>query len=122
MPGCRRDGVVSKNPPETERPLWDGLDGLDKLLEHRARLGICVLLSRNDTLSFQRLKALLQETDGSLGAHLKKLEDAGYTSVNKEFRDRKPVTWYALTERGAAILKNHLAALQDLIQRGEPQG
>jgi DNA-binding MarR family transcriptional regulator len=109
---------VSKKPPEQEQPLWKGLPGLDKLLEHRVRLGICVLLSRNDTLSFPRLKALLQETDGSLGAHLKKLEDEGYTSVNKEFRDRKPTTWYALTEKGSAALKNHLVSMQELIQRG----
>ena len=113
---------MPKKPPESEQPLWEGLPGLDKLLEHRARLGICVLLSRNDTLSFQRLKALLQETDGSLGAHLKKLEDAGYTSVKKEFRDRKPISWYALTEKGAAALRDHVASMQELILRGGTTG
>ena len=68
---------MSKQPTDSDQPIWNGLDGLDKLLEHRARLGICVLLSRNDMLSFRRLKALLEETEGSLGAHLKKLDDAG---------------------------------------------
>ena len=47
---------------------------MDRLLEHRARLAICLLLSRNDAMRFSRLKELLEETDGSLGAHLLKLE------------------------------------------------
>ena len=92
------------------------LEGLDKLLEHRARLGICVLLAREDVLSFSRLKALLSETDGSLGAHLKRLEDAGRIAVKKEFRDRKPVSWYGLTASGRRALEGHLAALDRLIQ------
>jgi DNA-binding PadR family transcriptional regulator len=107
---------VSKQPPDSDKPIWEGLDGLDKLLEHRVRLGICVLLSRNDMLSFPRLKALLEETDGSLGAHLKKLEEAEYLVVNKEFRDRKPVTWYTLTPPGADALKAHMDSLQRLFQ------
>lgn len=97
--------------------IRDELGGLQKLLEHRVRLGICVLLTRNDSLAFARLKALLEETDGSLGAHLRKLEDAGYISVTKEFRDRKPVSWFELTERGRSALTAHLSALQELIRR-----
>ena len=57
------------------RPL---LAALDTLLDHRVRLAICVLLSRYDRLSFSRLKELTAETDGSLGAHLRRLEDEGY--------------------------------------------
>ena len=37
------------------------------------------------------------EKDGSLGTHLRKLEDAGYLAVDKTYRDRRPVTWYRLT-------------------------
>ena len=99
-------------------PTWEGLNGLDKLLEHRTRLGICVLLSRNDTLSFSRLKVLLEETDGSLGAHLRKLEDDGYLAVEREFRDRKPVSWYALTRIGREALKAHLGVLARVIKGG----
>ena len=95
---------------------WPALGALDKLLEHRARLGICVLLARHDMLSFSRLKTLLSETDGSLGAHLKRLEDAGHITVNKEFRDRKPVSWYRLTAGGRKAVEAHLAALQQVIK------
>ena len=92
-------------------------DSFDRLLEHRLRLTICVLLSRYDRLSFSRLKELTDETDGNLGANLRKLEDAGYIAVTKEFVDRKPVSWHELTDEGRRVLEAHLAALGALIRQ-----
>lgn len=97
--------------------IKDALNNLNKLLGHRARLGICVLLARHTALSFSRLKELLEETDGSLGAQLRKLEDEGFISVKKEFRNRRPVSWYCLTEEGQSGLEKHLDALKQLITR-----
>ena len=94
-----------------------GLRGLDPLLEHRARLAACVLLAEHGEISFARFKQWLEMTDGNLGAQLRKLEDAGYLALRRDFQDRKPVTWYALTEAGSAALKSHLAALRELIGR-----
>ena len=96
---------------------WDGLEGFDRLLEHRVRLGILVLASNADALSFSRLKQLLNETDGSLGTHLRKLEDSGYLAVRKEFRNRRPVTWYSLTSAGNKALKVHTQSLSRLISK-----
>src|SRR5258708_6449723 len=93
-----------------------GLDQLDPLLQHRSRLGALVLLSGTDALNFSRLKTLLDETDGNLGAQLRKLEEAGYIAATKEFADRKPVSWYSITPKGRAALKHHLAALEPLIK------
>jgi DNA-binding transcriptional ArsR family regulator len=91
------------------------LPELDKLLEHKVRLAIAVLLARRDALSFSRLKELLDETDGSLGAHLKRLEEAGYLAVEKEFVERKPVTWYRLAPAGRKALERHVAGLERLL-------
>jgi DNA-binding MarR family transcriptional regulator len=104
-----------KQRPEagTEPPFVE----LDDLLQHRARLGAAVLLARHERLSFSRLKELLKETDGNLGAQLRKLEDAGYVNALKEFQDRRPVTWYALTPRGKRALSQHLASLERLIRQ-----
>ena len=93
-------------------PGREVFDGLDKLLEHRVRLAIAVLLSRADALSFARLRELLGETDGNLGANLRRLEDADYLTVTKEFIDRKPISWYALTAAGRAALASHVRALE----------
>ena len=101
--------------PKADTAL-NGLSGLDKLLEHRSRLGACVLLAGAEAISFSSLRELLGETDGNLGAHLRKLEEAGYVNVRKEFQDRKPVTWYTLAAKGQRALKAHLGAMQSVIR------
>lgn len=98
-------------------PGLDELASLGGLLEHRVRLAVCVLLSRHDAMSFSRLKQVLTETDGSLGTHLRKLEDAGYVSIEKTYRGRRPVTWYQLSAEGRTRLKEHVANLMRLIDR-----
>jgi len=108
----RRDGSFAANE----------LAELDDLLQHRVRITVAVLLSRHDRLSFSRLKELLNETDGSLGAHLRRLEDAGYLTVRKEFQDRRPVTWYGLTPKGKRALASHLQGLGRLIKHAGGTG
>ncbi len=102
-------------PADVDGSIIGALGGLNSLLSHRVRLGICVLLSRHTALSFSRLKELLEETDGSLGAQLRKLEEEGFLEVRKEFRDRRPVTWYTLTAGGREGLRSHFEALGDLM-------
>ena len=99
---------------EQER-TQSSLAALDDLLQHRSRLGACVLLSTSDALTFSRLRQLLGETDGNLGAQLRKLEDAGYVSVSKRFESRKPQSWYSLTASGRKALKGHLGAMEVLL-------
>jgi DNA-binding MarR family transcriptional regulator len=97
---------------ENSEQLPAGFNELDPLLQHRSRLGAMVLLSNTDAISFSRLKELLNETDGNLGAQLRKLEDAGYLTVKKEFAGRKPISWYSLPAAGRKALQRHLEALQ----------
>jgi DNA-binding MarR family transcriptional regulator len=106
---------VARNPTQAGGAPANGLQRLDPLLQHRGRLGAMVLLSAAD-LSFTRLRELLDETDGNLGAQLRKLEDAGYLSVKKEFVERKPLSWYSLTREGQQALKAHLKAMEDVIR------
>ena len=108
-----------RGPEDAPEEVLERLDAIDRLLEHRVRLAIAVLLSRYDRLSFSRLKELTAETDGSLGAHLRRLEDEGYVAVKKEFVDRKPVSWYRLAAAGRKALGAHLDALAGLIERAE---
>lgn len=105
------------NDRETE--LQAGFAALDPLLEHRARLAVCVLLSRHGEISFVSFKDLLRMTDGNLGAQLRKLEEAGYVSLRRAFEARKPITWYALTRPGRTALKAHLGALESLVSAAE---
>lgn len=90
-------------------------DGLDPALEHRARLAIAVLLARHGEISFASFKQQLDLTDGNLGAQLRRLEDDGYLALRRDFVERKPVTWYALTRNGRKALDKHLHALREVI-------
>lgn len=95
------------------------LASLDPLLEHRIRLGTCVLLAKHGELTFSRLKSQLHATDGNLGAQLRKLEDQGYLQSRKDFVERKPTTWYCLSSDGRAALESHMAALRSLIDAAD---
>jgi DNA-binding MarR family transcriptional regulator len=97
----------------------EALDGFDTVLEHRVRLAIAVLLARHGEISFARFKQQLELTDGNLGAQLRRLEDDGYVRLRRDFVDRKPVTWYALTQAGRDALERHLGALNALIAAAE---
>ena len=104
-------------PSDPDISSLEELEELAGLLEHRVRLAICVLLSKHDMMSFSRLKQVLDEKDGSIGTHLRKLEDAGYLAIEKTFRERRPVTWYQLTEEGRRRLRLHVSNLMKLIDR-----
>ena len=106
--------TVSRQSVKPDVPEQAAVAGLDPLLGHKSRLGAMVLISGAE-LTFSRLKVLLDETDGNLGAQLRKLEEAGYVSVRKEFVDRKPVSWYGLSATGKKALRAHLKAMEELI-------
>lgn len=91
------------------------ISNLQKVFESRIRLGIMSALMVNDTLDFNSLKELLDLTDGNLASHLKGLEQQEIISVSKQFIGRKPSTTYQATENGRALFRQHLAALEELI-------
>ena len=67
------------------------------------------------TADFNALKTHLATTDGNLSVHLRKLEEAGYVSIDKSFRGRKPVTAVSLTPNGREAFTQYLGALSGLI-------
>ncbi len=71
----------------------------------------------NQRYDFNSLKELLGVTDGNLASHLKGLEKEEYIMVNKSFLGRKPNTNYEATEKGKTAFKNHLDALEQLINQ-----
>ena len=74
------------------------------------------LLVNVDEAEFNFLKEKINATDGNLSVHLKKLEEAGYISVKKEFIDRKPRTLYALSKTGRTAFDQYLTRLENLIK------
>lgn len=96
------------------------INNLQKIFDHRVRLGIMSVLLVNDWVDFSTLKELLDVTDGALASHIKTLEEADYLEVRKRFVGRKPNTSYRATKAGREAFNEHLDALEQLIRlRGD---
>lgn len=90
---------------------------LDDIIHSRIRLAVMALLITVEEAEFNFLRDKVNTTDGNMSVHLKKLEDAGYISVKKEFVDRKPRTVYALTKHGRKAFEIYLNRLEKLIKK-----
>jgi DNA-binding MarR family transcriptional regulator len=93
---------------------------LNEIIHQPVRLRIMaalVSLEPADEVDFTYLRDLLEVTDGNLGAHLRKLEEAGYIAVNKIFVERKPRTFVAATAAGRRVFQEHVAALESILKR-----
>ncbi|MGA2505058.1 MAG: transcriptional regulator [Anaerolineales bacterium] len=92
---------------------------LNETIHQTVRLRIMaalVTLGPGEEVDFSYLRDLLQVTDGNLGAHLRKLEEAGYIAINKLFVERKPHTYIAATLEGRKVFAEHVAALQSILK------
>ena len=93
----------------------------DKVIHQPLRLRIMaalMALEEDSQLNFVDLRKLLKATDGNLGAHLEKLEAAGYVATEKVFVDRKPCTWLSVTRKGADAYVDHVQFLRDVVGEG----
>lgn len=90
---------------------------MDDIIHSRIRLAIMALLASVERAEFTFLREQIKATDGNLGTHLKKLEDAGYVAVHKHFVDRKPLTQYALTRKGRQAFAQYLQRLEKLLKK-----
>jgi DNA-binding HxlR family transcriptional regulator len=93
------------------------IENINKLFDHRLRLGIMSALMVNRYVDFNTLKELIGATDGNLASHLKVLEKEDYIRVRKEFVGRKPNTKYYITKLGELEFKKHINALEQLINK-----
>ena len=92
---------------------------LNDIVHQPVRLQIMsslVTLDPGEQLDFTYLRDLLKLTDGNLGAHLAKLEDAGYIKIEKTFVERKPHTYISITGKGRDAFEEHVAALEQIVK------
>ncbi len=90
-------------------------NGLDTAVHGPIRLGSMTALYTDGELDFTTLKKRLKVTDGSLGAHLLRLEAVNYITSKKEFVGRRPRTTYRLTSTGKRALRKYLDSMQQLL-------
>lgn len=73
-------------------------------------------LNERESAEFTFLRDLLDLTDGNLGAHLRRLEEEGYVSIEKTFVERKPRTYVSLTDKGRRAFRAHVGALRQILR------
>lgn len=91
---------------------------LDDVIHGRVRLGVMAYLADAGVADFVELKEVLDVTQGNLSVHLRKLEEAGYVTIDKSFLDRKPLTRVRMTEAGRAAFSAYLEAIGKLVGGG----
>jgi DNA-binding MarR family transcriptional regulator len=89
---------------------------IDDVIHSRLRLAIMAVLASVERAEFSFLRRQVNATDGNLGAHLRKLEEAGYIRTEKQFVNRKPRTDCYLTDAGRTAFRNYVDRLGSLVQ------
>jgi DNA-binding transcriptional ArsR family regulator len=93
-------------------------DALDPVIHAPARLRLMVTRAARpdgDNLSYTRLQELIGLTPGNLITHLRKLEDAGYVTAERNGSGVTARTSVALTHNGRAALDRYTVALRQLL-------
>ncbi len=115
------DGALKAAPRPVPVPVpniagRNKVTGFDRLIYERVRLGIMSALAMNDQLTFAELKSLFNASDGNLGAHARKLEEAGYVACTKSFEERRPKSLYRITVLGRKALLRYLEHIEAVIK------
>jgi DNA-binding MarR family transcriptional regulator len=94
------------------------IDEIDRTVHSPTRLKILIVLAAVISADFTFLTLTTGLTRGNISANLRKLEEAGYVSIEKGFADRVPRTMIELTDAGRAALhlynENMRAVLDEL--------
>ena len=91
---------------------------IDTVIHQPIRLRIMAALNAvnpGDQFDFSYLRDVLDVTDGNLGAHLIRLEDAGYIVCDKAFIGRKPKTFISISTAGRVAFETYVADLKNII-------
>jgi len=91
---------------------------INEIIHQPARLKIMAGLfglPEGSEADFTFLRDHLKLTDGNLGAHLEKLEAAGYVLVRKVFIKRRPKTFVRLSRPGRRAFEDYLEVLKGIM-------
>jgi len=88
---------------------------LDPLLHSQLRLAVMSLLIGLEEAEFTFLKDKTESTAGNLSVQLDKLEKAGYITIEKSFRDKRPLTTCSITPAGVKAFEAYVENLKNYI-------
>jgi len=88
---------------------------LDPLLHSQLRLGVMSILISVESADFTFLKEKTRATSGNISVQIDKLEKAGYISVEKSFRGKRPLTTCKVTKKGVEAFETYVNHLKSYI-------
>jgi len=94
---------------------------LDRVIHEKGRLAIMSALAASPELSFTELRDTLAMTDGNLTTHIRTLQETGYVSVAKTYRDNRPLTTCSLTPAGRKAFASYIDLLEQIVQQTKPR-
>jgi DNA-binding MarR family transcriptional regulator len=83
----------------------------DPLVTNPGRLRILTALAAEPIQPFVALRRRTGLTDGNLATHARRLQSAGFLTIEKSIASGKPLTTLHLTHRGRAARTAHATAL-----------
>ena len=89
---------------------------LDPLLHSQLRLAVMSSLISLESAEFVYLQEATGATAGNLSVQLDKLEKAGYLTIRKRFKGKKPVTSCKITKKGVNAFEDYVNTLKRYIQ------
>ncbi len=105
---------MARHPENNPQNVLDVLD-VDRVIHEPARLAIVAILAACESADVVYLRGATNMTQGNLSAHLGKLEQAGYVSIEKRFQGKKPNTMCRLTPAGRAAFKEYRSRVAKLV-------
>ncbi|MBR3831801.1 MAG: transcriptional regulator [Muribaculaceae bacterium] len=90
---------------------------LDVLLHSQLRLAVMSILVSVESADFVYIKQQTEATAGNLSVQLEKLQSAGYISIEKGYKGKKPCTTCRITPRGVEAFSNYVEALKSYINK-----
>ncbi len=91
---------------------------LNETIHQPTRLRIMTLLvsqSEAPRLTYGFIQSNLNLTGGNLTTHLRKLEEANYVQITKEFHKNKPRTWIESTKAGKEAFAEYYTNLRNIL-------
>jgi len=89
---------------------------VDRIIHEPARFQILAHLYVVESADFLFLLRQTGMTKGNLSSHMRRLEDAGYLEVVKDFVGRKPHTMLRLTKRGRAAFRDYCRSMKQVFR------
>ncbi len=89
----------------------------DDLIHPPTRLAIVSLLAASQWADFKFIRDSVGLSDSALSKQLATLEQARYVEIRKGFVGKRPRTSARLTPAGRAAFEQHVAALQEMVDR-----